>query len=118
MYPQTYACDLDQLLYAYKFHRDFFNSLDLPGCYILTNLANGLCYVGKSQEMASRVRRHCFPAGCRDVTSDILKGHSFHVDLIFYNDVLWDSLSAMESYFIKLYDSYDKGYNRTKGDWQ
>ena len=97
-------------------YREFYNSINIPGCYMLTNCNTGKVYVGQSQKVADRVRRHIMRSGTCSVTYDIRRGDPFQVTLFFHDDTLKCNLNEMERYYISLYDAYEKGYNKTGGN--
>jgi len=110
----SYSLELFQAIFEVQ--RDLFDSLDIPGCYLLTNKRTGRSYVGQSETVASRIRKHTFKSGYHDVTVDIRAEHPFHVDIFLFEDGEWKDLDEMERHYIELFDTYNNGYNKTGGN--
>lgn len=86
--------------------------------YIITNSINDKKYIGQTREsLTKRFNRHC--RNYRDqegsIDYDILlyEKDFFKIDLI--EEVPIEELDEREKYWIKYYDSYKNGYNRTIG---
>jgi len=110
----SYSLELFQAIFIAD--RELFDSLDVPGCYLLTNTRNGKAYVGQSEEVATRIRKHTMRSGYHDVTTDLRAGHPFHVDIFLFDPDIWEDLDDMERYYISLFDTYNRGYNKTGGN--
>ena len=95
------------------------NQKKIPGVYIHKNLTNGKCYVGQSNNIFERVNREITGKadnlGCKLLYNDYLKGHEFKIILIFKKKE-YPNLNKMERAYINMYDSCNKGYNRTYGN--
>lgn len=92
--------------------------------YIITNLINGKQYVGQTVSgYKERFRQHCLYAnGCytngeyvQDIDIAIKKYgiENFKVDII--EQVSFDLRNEREKYYIKKYNTFNEGYNRTLG---
>lgn len=88
--------------------------------YKITNKINGKVYIGQTiQSLKDRFNRHC--SDYKDnhfnmpIKQAILKygKENFAIELI--EEVEQDKLNEREVYWISIYDSYNKGYNCTKG---
>ena len=85
------------------------------GIYKVTNKINGKVYIGQSVDIGRRWRQHM------TAEDDIY----FHKAIQKYgvDNFIWEviekckksELDERESYWIEYYDSFNKGYNRTKG---
>lgn len=88
--------------------------------YKITNKINGKVYIGQTiQSLKERFNRHC--SNYKDNHSNmsikqaILKygKENFTIELI--EEIEQDKLDEREIYWISIYNSYNKGYNCTKG---
>jgi excinuclease UvrABC nuclease subunit len=89
---------------------------DITGCYILRNNNNGKYYVGQSKNVNDRVNKHFPGHGSPDVYFDYRKGDDISVMILKLKDTNYDSLNQMERELIIYYDSYNKGYNKNRGN--
>ena len=88
---------------------------NVRGIYKVTNKVNGKVYIGQSVDIGRRWRQHM------TAEDDIY----FHKAIQKYgvDNFIWEviekckksELDERESYWIEYYDSYNKGYNCTKG---
>lgn len=95
----------------------------MRGIYKITNTANGKSYIGKSEDLASRIKRHIdtLRNGCNRNTHmqnayDLVDKDTFTIEII--EEVPEDvDINERERYWIEFYGTYDKekGYNKTKG---
>jgi hypothetical protein len=100
------------------------------GIYKITNNINGKCYIGQSVELHNRlIYEHLTYKNKLDrFTPLIYKAfdkygiYNFKFEVIYFvDDSITDVsdihkiLNEKESYYIQLYDSYNKGYNMTLG---
>jgi group I intron endonuclease len=89
--------------------------------YLVTNLENGTEYVGYTTNLCERQRLHEREANQRHSTTYFHRAirkygwESFAWDVIFEHDDEQWTLDVMEPYFIEWYDTYENGYNLTKG---
>lgn len=91
--------------------------------YKITNKINNKVYIGQTtQTIEERFQRHCQNANNDDKTHKnmaIVKAikkygkENFIIELI--EEVRTEELDSREIYWISYYDSYEKGYNNTKG---
>lgn len=94
---------------------------NLIDIYLITNLINGKQYVGQSIDYKERFRSHCFlEKGYKStiptrIDKAIKKygSKNFKVELI--DRVSFENRNEMERFYIKKYDTYNNGYNATKG---
>lgn len=89
---------------------------EFTGIYILRNLNNGMCYVGQSVRVMSRVQQHLTGHGNGDVYADYKHGDDFTVQTISLAASGYDSLNDLERDAIFTYDAFNSGYNRTRGN--
>ena len=88
------------------------------GIYKVTNIINNKIYIGQSVNIYDRWIKHQSPSHNND-------GTAFHNALIKYgvNNFIWEiievckqeELNQKEKYWIEYYNSYEKGYNETRG---
>jgi group I intron endonuclease len=92
------------------------------GCiYKITNLLNNKVYIGQTiQPLRDRWYRHCGKTGSKNelempIKRAILKygKHNFSIEKL--EECEQCLLDSREIYYIEKYDSYNKGYNATKG---
>jgi group I intron endonuclease len=92
------------------------------GCiYKITNLINNKVYIGQTiQPLKDRWYRHCGKTGSKNelempIKRAILKygKHNFSIEKL--EECEQCLLDSREIYYIEQYDSYNKGYNATKG---
>ncbi len=92
------------------------------GIYKITNLINGLVYIGQAQDIKTRWRNH---------RTDYLGNNIVNYNNPLYKDMrlyglnnfsfeileecLVSELDEKEKYWISYYDSFNNGYNRTEG---
>lgn len=94
----------------------------ITGIYRITNMETKQCYIGQAKDMKERWREHMkcglgidAPAGNKlykamlDYSLD-----AFTFELI--EECVSDELNEKEKFFIDLYQSYDFGYNSTRGN--
>lgn len=90
--------------------------------YKVTNKVNGKVYIGQTiQSIKDRWYRHCGKSGLSKAEMNthfkraILKygKESFNIEIL--EEVDSSKLDEREKYYIKLYDSYNSGYNSTMG---
>lgn len=91
--------------------------------YKITNRINGKVYIGKTFNFIERWRQHVTGRGCTKILSSAIKKYGITsftfevlVEIHSYDlDKLEITLSSLEMFFIKKYDSFHFGYNSTKG---
>lgn len=94
----------------------------VKGIYKITNQTNGMCYIGQSVDIATRWKDHAkcglgidTPAGNKLYKAMLEDGiWSFTWELLEKCDST--ELNEKEAFYIDLYDSYNFGYNSTKGN--
>ena len=85
--------------------------------YLVTNTLDGKQYVGFTTNLTQRIRNHRLALKRGHFHSAIRKHgwDNFAVDVIFEHDDEQWTLNVMEPHFIAWYDTYENGYNLTKG---
>ena len=92
-------------------------SQSIPGVYIIHNQTKNKYYVGQAKDISQRVGKHFTGRGGNpDVYYDYRNGDSFSVDVIPLAGSGYDSLDRLEKDMIKKYNSYENGYNKTRGN--
>lgn len=95
--------------------------------YKATNLTNGKCYIGYTENYVRRVKGHKLRSkkNNQSLYCAIRKygWDSFVWEIIYQSKDGDYTLKIMEPYFIEQYDSYSNGYNMSKGgdglrDWK
>lgn len=100
----------------------------LAGIYIFKNNINGKCYVGQGVSLRKRLKQHLNNVRTHKYDLPIYKAiykygfHNFTVDILesfipenISNEELIKKLDKLEIKYIEEYDSYNNGYNCTKG---
>lgn len=87
--------------------------------YCFVNKENNKKYIGRTLNFKHRLRTHMYRI------ESGLNNHSFYNDyrenpsnfevFIIANDVPQNKLNELERFFIKFFDSFHNGYNRTNG---
>lgn len=89
--------------------------------YKITNTINNKIYIGQTiQSLQNRWKRHCSNKGTIDELNMVIKKailkygkENFKIEVLEICE--YNQLDIKESFYINLYDSYNKGYNSTKG---
>lgn len=90
---------------------------DMVGVYILYNKNRKMYYVGQATRLFFRVNQHFTGHGNGDVYADYKRGKdSFTIRLVPLVNSGYYDLDKLEKDMIARYDSYNKGYNKTKGN--
>lgn len=89
---------------------------DKPGVYIIHNETKRMYYVGQSVRLSSRLKDHFSGHGNPDVYADYKYGNKFRIRWIFLDGSEFTDLNFMERYYIKQYNSFENGYNKTAGN--
>lgn len=89
---------------------------NFSGVYILHNKTKDLYYVGQGQQVLNRVNMHFTGKGNGDVYADYKAGDIFTIKMISLDNSGFKTLNELERNTISYYDSYSKGYNKTRGN--
>jgi hypothetical protein len=92
------------------------NNYNFAGVYILHNKSKDLYYVGQGKQVLNRVNNHFTGKGNGDVYADYKYGDSWTIKMIALENSGFNTLNELERYVIETYDSYKKGYNKTRGN--
>lgn len=84
------------------------------GVYVLFNENKNKYYVGQSKNIVHRVKNHIEGRGNAHLFADLKYGDIFYVHLIEFTSE-FRSLNEQEKYYINIYDSFNNGYNKTRG---
>ena len=95
----------------------------MRGIYKITNIINNKCYIGKSEDLAARIRRHYNSLlGGYNRNKHMQAAYEKYGRGSFCIEILEEvgdeeNINEREKYYIELYKSYDPeyGYNLTKG---
>lgn len=85
------------------------------GVYVLYNKTQDMYYVGQATRTVDRLKNHLLGHGNGDVYADYKYGDEFLVSIIPY-DLSQGTLNDMEANFIEYFDSFENGYNKTRGN--
>ena len=91
--------------------------VDFEGVYVIHNLSKDMYYVGQSICVADRVKSHLSGRGNGDVYADYKHNDRFEIILIALEDSNCKSLNELERKTIDAYHAYDRGYNKTRGNF-
>ena len=94
--------------YALKFN--------FAGVYILYNKTKNLYYVGQGKQILNRVNAHFTGKGNGDVYADYKYGDKFTIKMIALENSGYTSLNKLEKDTIMTYNSFARGYNKTRGN--
>ena len=86
--------------------------------YKITNTVNNKCYIGFTHNPKLRWKNHKNSSHIRRPLYESMKKHgvdNFTFEILYQSDDREHTLLVMEPYYIELYNSYNKGYNCTKG---
>ena len=92
------------------------NKFNFPGVYILHNKTKDLYYVGQGKKVLNRVNNHFTGTGNGDVYADYKYGDQWTIKMISLEKSGFNSLNDLERYTIEIYNAYEKGYNKTRGN--
>lgn len=98
-----------------------------PGIYLITNTVNNKCYIGQAINLRNRIKSHISNYTNKRYDNPLYRAfNKYGLDKFTYQllDVLEEDdykearkqLDILEIKYIETYDSYNKGYNQTKGD--
>lgn len=90
--------------------------------YKITNKINNKNYIGLTNNIERRKNRHFIDLKMNKHDNHFLQYEfnkygidNFNFEIIFQGDVTSKEISDKEKYFIKIYDSYQNGYNQNEG---
>ena len=89
---------------------------DFVGVYILHNTYNDKYYVGQSVHVLKRLCQHFNGKGCEDVYRDYTRGMPFEIQCVSLAGSGYDNLNKLERDYIRYYNAYYNGYNKTRGN--
>jgi len=99
-----------------EFYDGYVNQKEsIKGVYVIRNKTKNKYYVGQSQNIVLRVRKHLEGSGNGHLFADYKYGDLFSVILIRFNTNKYTSLSHQERAYIEIFDSFNRGYNKTRG---
>ena len=97
-----------------------------PGVYLITNTVNNKCYIGQAIKLRNRLKSHISNYTNKRYDNPLYRAfNKYGLDKFTYQllDVLEENdykearkqLDILEIKYIETYNSYNKGYNQTKG---
>ena len=91
---------------------------NFAGVYILLNVTkNNKPYIGQSLKVLDRAKDHFVgKGGNKDIYADYKKGDNFIINAISLENSKFGTLNNLERHYIEKFDSYNNGYNKTKGN--
>ena len=89
---------------------------NFSGVYIIYNKTKKKYYVGQATKILDRVNNHFTGKGNGDVYADYKYGDLFTIKMIALKNSGYHSLNDLERDAIKKYNSFAKGYNKTRGN--
>lgn len=97
-----------------------FQSPYISGIYRITNLKNGLSYIGQSVDLHQRKVKHWNPQTSKpnqytELHQDMLKLGLEYFKFEILEKCPTDQLDEREKYWIAYYDTLNNGYNKTSG---
>ena len=92
------------------------NNFNFAGVYILYNETKNMYYIGQAKKILDRVNQHFTGHGNGDVYADWKYGDKFKIRMIALKGSGFKTLNELERNTIRTYNSYSKGYNKTRGN--
>ncbi|PEK39208.1 hypothetical protein CN586_29070 [Bacillus toyonensis] len=92
------------------------NNYNFAGVYILHNKSKDLYYVGQGKKVLNRVNNHFTGKGNGDVYADYKYGDYWTIKMIALEKSGFNTLNELERHAIETYNSYKRGYNKTRGN--
>lgn len=89
---------------------------EFSGVYVIYNKNKGIYYIGQAKQILYRVNKHFLGRGNGDVYSDYKYGDEFTIKLLDLDTSGYDSLNELEKDTILTFDSFNNGYNKTRGN--
>lgn len=89
---------------------------DFEGCYVIYNETTQEYYVGQGKKVLSRANMHFTGHGNGDIYHDYKSGKHFTIQIHPLSLYPQFNLNALERNLIRIYDAYDNGYNKTRGN--
>lgn len=97
---------------------------EIPGIYCFRNIVNQKCYIGQAVNLRNRFKSHI--SNFRNMRYDNLLYRAFSkygleqfeylvLEYVEMQENIKDILDKLEKNYIQKYNSYEKGYNQTKG---
>jgi hypothetical protein len=105
----------EELITIKEFYDSYNKNINIYGVYILYNKTKNKYYVGKSQNIVSRVKNHIEGRGNAHLFADLKYGDEFMISLVSYDSQKFTSLNQQERFYISVFDAFENGYNRTRG---
>lgn len=105
----------EELITIKEFYDSYNKNINIYGVYILYNKAKNKYYIGKSQNIVSRVKNHIEGRGNAHLFADLKYGDEFMISLVSYDSQKFTSLNQQERFYISVFDAFENGYNRTRG---
>lgn len=92
------------------------NNYNFAGVYILHNKSKDLYYVGQGKKILNRVNSHFTGKGNGDIYADYKYGDEWTIKMIALENSSFNTLNELERYAIETYASYERGYNKNRGN--
>lgn len=97
--------------------KEYSETFDCSGVYILHNQTKQKYYVGQSVDVLKRVNQHFTGTSDKiDIYLDYKKGDHWTIKIIPLQDSGFIKLNPLEKHYIRIYDAYHSGYNKTQGN--
>lgn len=91
-------------------------NFNFTGVYILHNKTKNMYYVGQGKSVLDRINNHFTGSGNGDVYADYKYGDEWTIKAIALNGSNYYSINELERITIDVYDSFENGYNKTRGN--
>lgn len=95
---------------------DYIKEFNVSGIYILHNVTKDMYYVGQGKMVLERVNSHFVGRGNGDVYADYKYGDTWIIQISPLRTSDFNNLNDLERNAIQAYNSFHKGYNRTRGN--
>lgn len=115
MTPEEYF-DMRNANFGGRGSPKYANNYNFAGVYILHNKSKNLYYIGQRKQVLNRVNNHFNGRGNGDVYADYKYGDRWTIRMIALKSSGFHTLNELERHAIATYDSYNSGYNKTRGN--
>lgn len=100
----------------FKGNKHYASDYNFAGIYVLHNTSKKMYYIGQGKNVLDRVNSHFAGRGNGDVYADYKYGDKWTIQMLALDNSDFYTLNDLERHAIEFYNSYHKGYNKTRGN--